>query len=194
MNPIRCAWCGDDPLYVRYHDSEWGVPLHDDTRLFEFLVLEGAQAGLSWITILRKRENYRRAFDGFDPQRVAGYPEKKIEGLLSTPGVIRNRLKIASAVRNARAFIRIQQEFGSFDAYLWGFVDGRPRQNRWKALNDVPAETSESRALSKDLIRRGCSFVGPTICYAFMQAVGMVNDHVVDCFRHAQIAGIWSPG
>jgi DNA-3-methyladenine glycosylase I len=194
MNLTRCTWCGDDPLYVRYHDSEWGVPLHDDIRLFEFLVLEGAQAGLSWITILRKRENYRQAFDGFDLQRVAGYAEKKIEGLLSTPGIIRNRLKIASAVRNARAFIRIQQEFGSFDAYLWRFVGGRARQNRWKALNDVPAETSESRALSKDLIRRGCSFVGPTICYAFMQAVGMVNDHVVDCFRHAQIAGIWSPG
>jgi len=190
MTNTRCLWCGDDPLYVRYHDSEWGVPLHDDGRLFEFLVLEGAQAGLSWITILRKRENYRRAFDDFDPRRIVGYGEKKIEGLLSNTGIIRNRLKIASAVRNARAFMHIQQEFGSFDAYLWRFVDGRPKQNRWKTFKEIPAETSESRALSKDLIRRGCSFAGPTICYAFMQAVGMVNDHVVDCFRHAQIAEI----
>jgi DNA-3-methyladenine glycosylase I len=190
MNKVRCAWCGDDPLYVRYHDSEWGVPLHEDGRLFEFLVLEGAQAGLSWITILRKRESYRRAFDDFDPQRVAGYGQKKIEGLLSNPGIIRNRLKIASAVRNARAFIQIQQEFGSFDAYLWRFVEGRPMQNRWKTLKEIPAETRESRALSNDLIRRGCSFVGPTICYAFMQAVGMVNDHVMECFRHAPIAAI----
>jgi DNA-3-methyladenine glycosylase I len=190
MNKTRCAWCGDDPLYVRYHDSEWGVPLHEDGRLFEFLVLEGAQAGLSWITILRKRENYRRYFDEFDPRRIAGYDEKKIEGLLLNPGIIRNRLKIASAVRNARAFMQIQQEFGSFDAYLWRFVDGRPKQNRWKTLKEIPAETNESRALSKDLIRRGCSFVGPTICYAFMQAVGMVNDHVVECFRRSQIAAI----
>ncbi len=190
MKTTRCAWCGDDPLYVRYHDSEWGVPLHDDGRLFEFLVLEGAQAGLSWITILRKRDNYRRVFDDFDPRRIAGYGEKKMEGLLSNPGIIRNRLKIASAVRNARAFLQIQQEFGSFDAYLWRFVGGRPKQNRWKTLKEIPAETSESRALSKDLIRRGCSFVGPTICYAFMQAVGMVNDHVMECFRHAPIAAI----
>ncbi len=190
MKKTRCAWCGDDPLYVRYHDFEWGVPLHDDGRLFEFLVLEGAQAGLSWITILRKRENYRRAFDDFDPRRIAGYGVKKIEGLLSNSGIIRNRLKIASAVRNARAFMQIQQEFGSFDAYLWRFVDGRPKQNRWKTLKEIPAETSESRALSKDLIRRGCSFVGPAICYAFMQAVGMVNDHVMECFRHAPIAAI----
>jgi DNA-3-methyladenine glycosylase I len=190
MNPIRCAWCGDDPLYVRYHDSEWGEPLHEDNRLFEFLVLEGAQAGLSWITILRKRDTYRRAFDDFDPHRVAGYGQKKIEGLLSNPGIIRNRLKIASAVRNARAFIQIQQEFGSFDAYLWRFVEGRPMQNRWKTLKEIPAETKESRALSNDLIRRGCSFVGPTICYAFMQAVGMVNDHVMECFRHTPIAAI----
>jgi DNA-3-methyladenine glycosylase I len=188
MTKTRCSWCGDDSLYVRYHDFEWGLPLHDDRRLFEFLVLEGAQAGLSWITILRKRENYRQAFDDFDPQRIAGYGEKKIEGLLSNTGIIRNRLKIASAVRNARAFMQIQQEFESFDAYLWRFVDGRPKQNRWKTLKEIPAETSESRALSKDLIRRGCSFVGPTICYAFMQAVGMVNDHVVNCFRHAQIS------
>ena len=189
MTKTRCLWCGDDPLYVRYHDSEWGVPLHDDGRLFEFLVLEGAQAGLSWITILRKRENYRRAFDDFDPRRIVGYGEKKIEGLLSNTGIIRNRLKIASAVRNARAFMQIQQEFGSFDAYLWRFVDGRPKQNRWKTLKEIPAETSESRALSKDLIRRGCSFAGPTICYAFMQAVGMVNDHVVTCYRHRELSG-----
>jgi DNA-3-methyladenine glycosylase I len=185
MKKTRCSWCGDDPLYVGYHDTEWGVPLHDDRRLFEFLVLEGAQAGLSWITILRKRGNYRRAFDGFDPRRIAGYSEKKLESLLTNPGIVRNRLKIASAVRNARVLLDIQGEFGSFDAYLWRFVDGRPKQNRWKTLKEIPAETNESRALSKDLIRRGCSFVGPTICYAFMQAVGMVNDHVVDCFRHA---------
>jgi DNA-3-methyladenine glycosylase I len=190
MKKKRCAWCGDDPLYVHYHDCEWGVPLHDDRRLFEFLVLEGAQAGLSWITILRKRENYRRAFDDFDPRRIAGYGEKEIEGLLSNPGIVRNRLKIASTVRNARAFIQIQEEFGSFDTYLWRFVDGRPKQNRWRTLQEIPADTSESRALSKDLTRRGGSFVGPTICYAFMQAVGMVNDHVLDCFRHTHIAAI----
>jgi DNA-3-methyladenine glycosylase I len=190
MNKTRCSWCGADPLYLRYHDFEWGVPLHDDRRLFEFLVLEGAQAGLSWITILRKRENYRRAFDGFEPGRVAGYGQKEIESLLSNPGLIRNRLKIVSAVRNARVFIQTQEEFGSFDAYLWRFVDGRPKQNRWKTIEAIPAETSESQALSKDLIRRGCSFVGPTICYAFMQAVGMVNDHVAACFRHTQIAAI----
>lgn len=187
---MRCLWCGDDPLYVRYHDFEWGVPLHDDRRLFEFLVLEGAQAGLSWITILRKRDHYRQVFDRFDPGRVAGYGEKKIASLLSDSGIVRNRLKIASAVRNARVFLNIQGTFGSFDAYLWKFVDGRPKQNRWKTLEDIPAETDESRALSKDLARRGCSFVGPTICYAFMQAVGMVNDHVAGCFRHAQIAAI----
>jgi DNA-3-methyladenine glycosylase I len=190
MTPTRCAWPGDDPLYVRYHDTEWGVPLHDDRRLFEFLVLEGAQAGLSWITVLRKRENYRRAFDGFDPQRVAGYGGDKIEALGADPGLIRNRLKIASAVRNASVCIDIQREFGSFDAYLWRFVGGRPKHNRWRSLREIPSQTAESQALSKDLIRRGCSFVGPTICYAFMQAVGMVNDHVLDCFRHAQIAAI----
>ena len=190
MTPTRCAWPGDDPLYVRYHDREWGVPLHDDRRLFEFLVLEGAQAGLSWITVLRKRENYRRAFDGFDPQRVAGYGGDKIEALGADPGIVRNRLKIASAVRNASVCVDIQREFGSFDAYLWRFVGGRPKHNRWRTLREIPSQTAESQALSKDLIRRGCSFVGPTICYAFMQAVGMVNDHVLDCFRHAQIAAI----
>jgi DNA-3-methyladenine glycosylase I len=188
MTKTRCAWAGDDPLYVRYHDREWGVPLRDDRRLFEFLVLEGAQAGLSWITILKKRENYRKAFDGFDPKKVAAFGENKIAALLADAGIVRNRLKISAAVRNAHTFLEIQGEFGSFDAYLWRFVDGRPKQNRWKVLTEVPAETSESRALSKDLIRRGCSFVGSTICYAFMQAVGMVNDHLVSCFRYEEIA------
>jgi DNA-3-methyladenine glycosylase I len=184
--PIRCAWAGTDPLLVRYHDTEWGLPLHDDRRLFEFLVLEGAQAGLSWITILRKRENYRQAFDGFDPQRVAAYDAARIEQLLGNPNIVRNRRKIESAVRNARVFLEIQDEFGSFDAYLWHFVSGRPRINHWKTSGTVPAETPESHALSKDLIRRGCTFVGPTIAYAFMQAVGMVNDHTRDCFRYAE--------
>jgi len=188
MQVTRCPWCGDDPLYVRYHDAEWGVPLHDDRRLFEFLVLEGAQAGLSWITILRKRENYRQAFDGFDPQRIVAYGETELKGLLADPGIVRNRLKIISAIRNARVFLDIQEEFGSFDAYLWRFVGGRPIQNRRQTLREIPAETEQSRALSKDLIRRGCAFVGPTICYAFMQAVGMVNDHLARCFRHRQIA------
>jgi len=188
MTKTRCAWAGDDPLYVRYHDREWGVPLHDDRRLFEFLVLEGAQAGLSWITILKKRENYRKAFDGFDPKKVAAFGENKIAALLADAGIVRNRLKISAAVRNALTFLEIQGEFGSFDAYLWRYVDGRPKQNRWKVLTEVPAETGESRALSKDLIRRGCSFVGPTICYAFMQAVGMVNDHLVSCFRYEETA------
>jgi DNA-3-methyladenine glycosylase I len=190
MTRTRCAWAGEDPLYVRYHDREWGVPLHDDRRLFEFLVLEGAQAGLSWITILKKRENYRKAFDGFDPQKVAAFGESKIAALLADAGIVRNRLKISAAVRNARAFLEIQGEFGSFDTYLWRFVDGRPKQNRWKALAEIPAETGASRALSKDLARRGCSFVGPTICYAFMQAVGMVNDHLATCFRHKEIASL----
>jgi DNA-3-methyladenine glycosylase I len=181
-------------LYVRYHDSEWGVPLHDDRRLFEFLVLEGAQAGLSWTTILKKRENYRQAFEGFDPQRVADYRQEQVDAILANPGIVRNRLKIASAVGNAKVLLEIQENYGSFDAYLWDFVDGRPKQNRWKSIKEIPAETSASRALSKDLVRRGCSFVGPTICYAFMQAVGMVNDHVVECFRHAQIAAILQSG
>jgi DNA-3-methyladenine glycosylase I len=185
---LRCAWAGSDPLIVRYHDTEWGVPLHDDRRLFEFLVLESAQAGLSWITILRKRENYRQAFDGFDPQRVAVYDAARIEQLLGNPGIVRNRRKIEAAVRNARVFLEIQDEFGSFDAYLWRFVAGRPKINRWKTIRAVPAETPESQALSKDLIRRGCAFVGPTIGYAFMQAVGLVNDHTVDCFRYAEIS------
>jgi DNA-3-methyladenine glycosylase I len=188
MIKTRCAWAGDDPLYVHYHDTEWGVPLHDDRRLFEFLVLEAAQAGLSWITILRKRENYRMAFDDFDPRRVARYGDQAIGDLLANPGIVRNRRKIESAVRNAGAFLDVQAEFGSFDAYLWRFVDGKPKINRWRSLSKVPAETSESRSLGKDLLRRGFSFVGPTICYAFMQAVGMVNDHLVSCFRHEEIA------
>jgi DNA-3-methyladenine glycosylase I len=190
MNRTRCPWAGEDPLYVRYHDREWGVPLHEERRLFEFLVLEGAQAGLSWFTILKKRENYRKAFDGFDPAKVAAFGENKIAALLADPGIVRNRLKVSAAVRNARAFLDIQQEFGSFDAYLWRFVDGRPKQNRWKTLLEIPAETGASRALSKDLARRGCAFVGPTICYAFMQAVGMVNDHLVGCFRYDEVAGL----
>jgi len=188
---IRCAWAGTDPLSVRYHDTEWGVPLHDDHRLFEFLVLESAQAGLSWITILRKRENYRQAFDGFDPQRVAVYGAARIEQLLENPGIVRNRRKIEATVRNARVFLEIQDECGSFDAYLSRFVAGRPRINRWKTIRAVPAETAESQAFSEDLIRRGCTFFGPTIAYAFMQAVGMVNDHTVDCFRYAEISK-WS--
>jgi DNA-3-methyladenine glycosylase I len=188
MKRIRCPWAGHDPLYVDYHDTEWGVPLHDDRRLFEFLVLEGAQAGLSWLTILRKRENYRQAFDGFDPRRIAGFGPEKIERLLATPGIVRNRLKILSAVRNARAFLHIQREFGSFDAYVWRFVEGKPRINHWRSLPEVPAETTESRTLSQDLIRRGFTFVGPMICYAFMQAVGIVNDHLVECFRHREIS------
>jgi len=184
----RCAWAGSDPLYMAYHDKEWGVPVHDDRVLFEFLILEGAQAGLSWSTILHKRENYRRAFDRFDPRKVARYDADKVAELLSNPGIVRNRLKVAAAVQNARAFLAIQSEFGSFDAYVWQFVGGEPKQNAWKTLQEVPARTAESDALSKYLVKRGFKFVGPTICYAFMQAVGMVNDHVVTCYRHAQLA------
>ena len=190
MTRIRCPWAGDDPVYVDYHDTEWGVPLHDDRRLFEFLVLEGAQAGLSWLTILRKRENYRQVFDGFDPARIAEFGSEKIERLMANAGIVRNRLKVVSAVRNARAFLDIQREFGSFDAYVWRFVEGKPKINRWRSLPEVPAETTESRAFSQDLIRRGLTFVGPTICYAFMQAVGMVNDHLAACFRHREISSV----
>ena len=183
----RCAWAGiSDPLYLDYHDKEWGVPVHDDRLLFEFLVLEGAQAGLSWSTILNKRENYRQAFDNFDASKVAAYDDKKIAELLSNPGIVRNRLKVNAAIQNAKAFLAVQQEFGSFDAYIWQFVGGKPKVNAWKTLKDIPAETDESRAMSKDLLKRGFRFVGPTICYAFMQAVGLVNDHTVDCFRYAQ--------
>lgn len=184
----RCPWGASDPLYLSYHDEEWGVPVHDDRLLFEFLVLEGAQAGLSWLTILKKRDNYRRTFDGFDPQRVAAYAEPDIQRLLADPGIVRNRLKIESAIKNARGVLAIQEEFGSFDAFLWRYVDGRPRQNRWRALTDIPASTPASDTMSKDLKKKGFNFVGPTICYAFMQAVGMVNDHLVDCFRHGEIA------
>jgi DNA-3-methyladenine glycosylase I len=188
MAMVRCAWAGTDPLYITYHDEEWGVPAHDDRHLFEMLMLEGAQAGLSWITILRKREAYRQAFDGFDPRKVARYRPTRIERLLANPGIVRNRLKIEGAVRNARAFAAVQQEFGSFDAYIWQFVGGRPKQNAPRSLKEVPATTAESDAMSRDLRRRGFTFVGSTICYAFMQAIGMVNDHVIDCFRQRDLA------
>ena len=187
QSPARCPWATSDPLYVRYHDEEWGVPLHDDRRLFEMLVLEGAQAGLSWLTILRRREGYRRAFDRFDPQTVARYGPPDVERLLADERIIRNRLKIASAINNARAFLAVQEEFGSFDSYVWRFVDGRPLQNAWTTLEEVPAQTPVSNAMSKDLRKRGFTFVGPTICYAHMQATGMVNDHLVGCFRHREI-------
>jgi DNA-3-methyladenine glycosylase I len=178
----RCGWARSE-LSIPYHDGEWGVPVHDDRLHFEFLVLEGAQAGLSWETVLRKRLRYREVFDGFDPAKVARYTAAKVARLLADPGIIRNRLKVASAVVNARAFLRVQQEFGSFDAYVWPFVSGRPKLNRWEALKEIPARTAESEALSKDLLARGFRFVGPTIIYAHMQATGMVNDHLVDCFR-----------
>ncbi|MFZ0276000.1 MAG: DNA-3-methyladenine glycosylase I [Candidatus Sulfotelmatobacter sp.] len=184
---VRCPWASSE-LMIRYHDKEWGVPVHDDGTLFEFLILEGAQAGLSWETILNKRENYRAAFDGFDAQRVARYDRRKVALLLKNPGIVRNRLKIASTVRNAQALLQVQEEFGSFDRYVWQFVNGRPRVNSWNARARVPARTAESDAMSKALKKRGFSFVGSTICYAFMQAVGMVNDHVVQCFRHNAVA------
>jgi DNA-3-methyladenine glycosylase I len=183
----RCPWAAGD-LISAYHDDEWGVPVHDDRALFEFLVLEGAQAGLSWETILRKRGSYRRAFSHFNPRYVARYDGRRIASLLENPGIVRNRLKIESAVRNARAFLEIQRDSGSFDAYIWRFVGGRPIVNRWKTMKEVPAKTAEAEAMSRDLKRRGMSFVGPTICYAFMQAVGMVNDHLVSCFRHRGVA------
>ena len=183
----RCEWCGDDALYVEYHDKEWCVPVHDDRLLFEFLILEGAQAGLSWITILRKREGYRKAFANFDAQKVARFTEAKQEKLLLNPAIVRNRLKVKSAVTNAKAFLEVQEEFGSFDKYIWRFVDGKPIVNRFKGMKDVPAKTDLSDAMSKDLKKRGFKFVGSTICYAHMQATGMVNDHTVDCFRYAQL-------
>lgn len=183
----RCPWCGIDPLYLAYHDSEWGVPQHFDPTLFEFLLLEGAQAGLSWITILRKRENYRRAFEGFDAERIARYGDADVARLLGDAGIVRNRLKIAAAINNARRFLDVQNERGSFDAYLWDFVDGVPHRNTWRSMAEVPATSPVSDTLSKDMSRRGFKFVGPTICYALMQAIGMVNDHLVDCFRHSQI-------
>ncbi|MDE2027171.1 MAG: DNA-3-methyladenine glycosylase I [Candidatus Omnitrophica bacterium] len=177
----RCGWCTADPVYIDYHDNEWGRPVHDDRLLFEFLVLEGAQAGLSWLTVLKKRQNYRRAFDGFDPVKVARYDERKIKALLNDEGIIRNRLKVASAVANARAFLAVQKEFGTFDKYIWRFVNGAPLKNRVTNLKTLPATSLQSEAMSRDLKKRGFNFVGSTICYAFMQAVGMVNDHLVDC-------------
>jgi DNA-3-methyladenine glycosylase I len=188
MNPPhRCMWARRTPEEAEYHDREWGTPLHDERRLFEFLVLEGAQAGLSWLTILRKRDRYREVFDQFDPERVARYGETDVARLLADPGIVRNRLKIQAAIANAAAYLRVQEQWGSFDAYLWRFVDGEPRHNRWAEHAQVPAESAESRALSKDLRRGGFRFVGPTICYAFMQAVGMVNDHTTDCFRWSEL-------
>ncbi len=181
---IRCAWCGDDPLYQHYHDTQWGVPCRDADSLFELLILEGAQAGLSWITILRKRENYRRAFDGFDARRIAEYDRDKIESLLQDPGIVRNKLKVNAAVVNAKAFLEIEQQPGGFVEFIWGFVDGETIVNQWSDLQQVPAGTAESDAMSKALKRRGFKFVGGTICYAFMQAAGLVNDHTTDCFRH----------
>jgi DNA-3-methyladenine glycosylase I len=186
-NLTRCTW-PSNPLSIRYHDEEWGVPQHDDRTLFEFLILEGAQAGLSWDTILQKRENYRAAFDQFDPERIARYDSRKQQSLLRNPGIIRNRLKVASAVRNAKAFLDVQKQFGSFDRYIWQFVGGKPRINAWRPDLKLPASTPESDAMSKDLKKRGFNFVGSTICYAFMQAVGMVNDHWVECFRYGQVS------
>ncbi len=188
MNLKRCGWASDaDPLMVEYHDREWGVPVHDDRKHFEFLVLEGAQAGLSWSTVLKKRDAYRRAFSGFIPEKVALYTEKRIQKLLKDPGIIRNRMKIESAVRNARAFLALQKEFGSFDTYCWRFVNGRPKANRWKTMREVPATSIESDAFSRDLKLRGFSFTGSTIIYAHMQAVGMVNDHLTGCFRRREV-------
>jgi len=184
--PIRCSWATND-LSIRYHDEEWGLPTHDETVLFEFLILEGAQAGLSWDTILKKRENYRAAFDHFDPKKIARYDRRKIQSLMNDSGIIRNRLKIASAIQNAKAFLQVQEEFGSFDAYIWQFTGGAPIVNSRRSMKQVPARTPESDAMSKDLKKRGFSFVGTTICYAFMQAVGMVNDHLAKCFRYSQI-------
>ena len=185
--PTRCAWA-TTPLGIAYHDTEWGVPMHDDRLLFEFLILEGAQAGLSWELILQKRDAYRAAFDGFDPEIVAGYGDGKVAELLANPGIVRNRLKVAAAIGNARAFLDAQQEFGSFDAYIWGFVGGSPVRNAWQSLAEIPAKTPQSEAMSKELRRRGFRFVGPTICYAFMQATGMVNDHTTDCFRYGEVS------
>lgn len=182
----RCEWCGSDPLYVAYHDDDWGAPVHDDRVLFEMLILEGAQAGLSWLTILKKRENYRKALDGFDWEKIAAYTEKDIERLMADAGIVRNRLKIESAIKNARGTIAIREEFGSLDAYLWSFIGGVPRKNAWKTMMDIPVKTPESDAMSKDLKKRGFNFVGSTICYAFMQSVGMVNDHTTDCFRYKE--------
>jgi DNA-3-methyladenine glycosylase I len=191
--PRRCGWCSDDALYIAYHDEEWGVPSHDDRHLFEMLILEGAQAGLSWITILRKRQAYREAFDNFDVNRVGCYTPARIDRLLANPGIVRNRLKVGAAIVNAQAVLRIQEEFGSLDRFVWQFVDGRPRQNAWPSFRDCPARTAESEALSKALAGRGCKFVGSTIMYAFMQAVGMVNDHETNCRRHSPVQAMQGP-
>ena len=188
--PLRCGWCSDDPLYIAYHDEEWGVPSHDDRHLFEMLILEGAQAGLSWITILRKRQHYRDAFDNFEVARVARYAPARIEKLLGNPGIVRNRLKVSAAVSNARAVLEIQDEFGSLDCFIWKFVDGAPRQNAWASFRDGPTRTAESDALSKALLRRGCKFVGSTILHAYMQAVGLVNDHETGCHRHRPVQAL----
>lgn len=184
--PTRCEWAGTDPLYVAYHDEEWGVPAHDDRTLFEFLVLEGMQAGLSWSTILRKRENFRLAFDHFDPELISRYDQRKVKELMGNAGIVRNLRKIEATITNAQAFIGIQDEFGSFDTYLWQFVGGKPRVNNWRSMREIPTQTAEAVAMSKDLVKRGFRFVGPTICYALMQAIGMVNDHTVDCFRYLE--------
>ena len=184
----RCEWANTHPLYIQYHDTEWGVPEHDDQRLFEFLTLEGAQAGLSWLTILKKREAYSKAFDGFDIRKVAEYGDLKVTQLLSDKGIVRNRLKVNATIQNARAFLSIREEYGSFDSYAWSFVSGKPRKNAWESLQEIPAKTAESEAMSKDLMKQGFRFVGPTICYAFMQATGMVNDHMLDCFRYDQVS------
>ncbi|MEI7906525.1 MAG: DNA-3-methyladenine glycosylase I [Bacteroidota bacterium] len=183
----RCTWAGTDPLYILYHDTEWGVPVHDDRKLFEMLILEGAQAGLSWITILRKREAYRKAFDNFDPKKVSAYSDKKIKQLLANEGIVRNRLKILSAISNAKLFVSIQNEFGSFDAYIWRFVNGEPRVNKRKTMKDIPPFTLQSDSMSNDMKKRGFKFSGSTICYAFMQACGMVNDHEMKCFRYREV-------
>jgi len=183
----RCDWCGTEPIYVNYHDKEWGVPVHDDRLHFEMIILDGAQAGLSWITILKRRESYREAFDNFDAQKVSRYSDKRIEKLLKNPGIIRNRLKVKSTVQNAKAFLKVQKEFGSFDEYIWRFVNHETIQNKWKKMSELPAKTAQSDAMSKDLKKRGFSFAGSTICYAYMQAAGMVNDHTTDCFRFKEV-------
>lgn len=190
----RCEWCGVDPLYVAYHDDEWGVPVHDDRRLFEMLILEGAQAGLSWLTILKKRENYRKAFHDFDCERIASYTSRDVRRLLGDAGIVRNRRKIESTVKNARGTLVIIEEFGSLDSFIWRYVDGIPIQNKWKAVAEIPPKTVLSDAMSRDLKKRGFNFVGSTICYSFMQAVGMVNDHTMDCFRHKEIVNIAQQG
>ena len=186
--PQRCEWANTDPIYIRYHDNEWGIPLHDDRELFELLVLEGAQAGLSWLTILRKRSSYREAFDQFNAAAIAKYDDAKLASLLSNNGIVRNRLKIAATVQNARGFLAVQEEIGSFDAYVWSFVGGAPTKNAWETLGQIPSRSAESQAMSGELVKRGFRFVGPTICYAFMQAAGLVNDHLVGCFRYNEVS------